>query len=556
MPISSRNRDQFRFTPTSPRLLIMGELALQTGVMVTPRLRLERLLGEGGMGSVWIAEHLGLGTRVAVKFISSELAAQHPELSERFVQEAAAAAKISSPHVVRTFDFGSMSDGTPYLVMELLEGESLEERLGRSGPLSPQDAVVVTKQVANALDEAHRLGIVHRDIKPANIFLMRSGRDLFAKVLDFGIAKDVESADPSNITKTGVMLGTPTYMSPEQLMSAKGVTFQADLWALAVTLYEMLTGVAPFGGETVPSLIVAIYSGQFAPPSSRKPLGNPGRIDGFFAQAFAKEPQQRFASALTLSDAFTDACLGVGSSNDAPESGVTVFGTPLGAPVSTSGSANLTTGGGTSTSVGIEAIPTLRSGARPHAQSRANLPLWIGGILTGVLSISVAAYFVMRGHGSGEPTPFTVSSFSLPQTPSSNTRIVPTAPTSDVSNAPVVQAIVSSSTSPLDPPASAVAAPTCSPCTSQEDFDSATKKHSKCCPVIGCKADADCHGARVCCKIPDGQLCADESRCKGVNRVQSGDSDSAKDQRCKHVCPGNPVELTHCYCVCMGQCPE
>jgi serine/threonine protein kinase len=285
-------------------------MSLGPGTMVTERIRLDRLLGEGGMGSVWIAEHLTLGTRVAVKFISAELAMQHPELKERFLREAGASAKIASPHVARTFDFGSMSDGTPFLVMELLEGESLSERLHREGALPPMDAAAVISQVAKALSEAHRVGVIHRDIKPGNIFLTRAGRDLFAKVLDFGIAKDVEMVTSSS-TKTGLMLGTPQYMSPEQLMSAKGVDRHADLWALSVTAYESLVGSPPFVGETVPHLIVSIHGSKFMSPSSlrRAPVvADSAALDAFFARAFASDKDRRFASALELADAFTVAC--------------------------------------------------------------------------------------------------------------------------------------------------------------------------------------------------------------------------------------------------------
>jgi serine/threonine-protein kinase len=260
------------------------------------------------MGSVWVAEHLGLGTQVAVKFVSEELAAAQPQFRARFALEAAVSAKLASPHVVRTLDFGAMDDGTQFLVMELLQGETLEERMARAGPLSPDEAITVTRQVANALDEAHGLGTVHRDIKPANVFLSRAGRDLFAKVLDFGIAKVMDPGGAAGITQTGAMLGTPAYMCPEILMSARRATAQADLWALAVTAYEMLTGVQPFRGATVPSVVVAIHDGKFAPPSSVRPdvIGAP--VDAFFARAFAREASARFPSALALADAFEEAC--------------------------------------------------------------------------------------------------------------------------------------------------------------------------------------------------------------------------------------------------------
>jgi len=273
------------------------------------------------MGAVWVAGHLTLGARVAVKFMSAELSMKHPELHARFLREAAAAAKITSPHVVRTFDFGAMADGTPFLVMELLEGESLADRLRRHGALPPSEVVLVVSQVAKALSEAHQLGVVHRDIKPPNVFLIQSGRELFAKVLDFGIAKDTDSAG-GNATKTGFALGTPQYMSPEQLMSAKGVDLQADLWALAVMAYELLTGAPPFVGETIPHLILSIHTRQFQVPSSARhpPLvTDASALDRFFARAFAADMAARFSSAQDLADALADAC---GAHAEAPASRV------------------------------------------------------------------------------------------------------------------------------------------------------------------------------------------------------------------------------------------
>jgi len=313
-------------------------MGLSAGTMVTDRIRLERLLGEGGMGSVWVAEHLTLGAKVAVKFVSPELSTKHPELHARFLREAAAAAKINSPHVVRTFDFGAMPDGTPFLVMELLEGESLADRLQREKALPPQETALVIGQVAKALSEAHRLGVVHRDIKPGNIFLTRSGRDLFAKVLDFGIAKDTAENTQSSSTKTGFALGTPQYMSPEQLMSAKGVDLQADLWALAVTAYETVTGTPPFRGETVPHLIVSIHAQKFEAPSSLHlppVVPDMAALDRFFARAFATDKDKRFRSALELADALAIACSDPSSAPASTAAARTVYGAPVGEPIAT-----------------------------------------------------------------------------------------------------------------------------------------------------------------------------------------------------------------------------
>ncbi|MEM9696958.1 MAG: serine/threonine-protein kinase, partial [Myxococcota bacterium] len=158
------------------------------GLLVTANLKLERLLGEGGMGSVWVAHHAGLGTKVAVKFIATDIAKRRPELVERFRNEGGIAAKLRSPHVVQVFDHGFTEDGTPYLAMELLEGEALDARLKRE-PLSLREIALIVSQTCQVLGRAHKRGVVHRDIKPGNIFLEDSEYDIFIKVLDFGIAK-------------------------------------------------------------------------------------------------------------------------------------------------------------------------------------------------------------------------------------------------------------------------------------------------------------------------------------------------------------------------------
>ncbi len=282
---------------------------LAPGTVVTDRVKLLRPLAEGGMGSVWVAEHTGLGTEVAVKFITDVLPRRNPELSARFRREAQAAAKLQSPYVVSTFDHGVMEDGTPFIVMELLCGESLADRIARPpGLLSPAELQPLLVQVASALDAAHAIGIVHRDLKPANIFLNRSGREIFAKVLDFGIAKQADACGSAAApaTRTGVIMGTPQYMSPEQLMSAKDADLQADLWALAVVAYQALTGLLPFEGETLAALAVAITTGDFPPPSSTRGAALLA-LDPWFARALARCPADRFASAGEMAAAFAAA---------------------------------------------------------------------------------------------------------------------------------------------------------------------------------------------------------------------------------------------------------
>ncbi len=272
---------------------------LSAGAMVTANVRLVRPLGEGGMGSVWVGFHEGLGTEVAVKFISAELLKADPNVVARFSREAAAAARIKNPHVVQMLDHGVSAEGIPYIIMELMEGESLGDRLLRCGPIAGAELARILRQVGKALDHAHSLDIVHRDIKPDNIFLQRFHEDEVVKVLDFGIAKQHGIGHYDAATHTSALLGTPAYMSPEQVVAAKDVDNQADLWAMAVVAYEALTERLPFDADTLGGLIVAITTVNFAPVSTHAALPE---LDRWFARAFDLDADNRFRSARELVD--------------------------------------------------------------------------------------------------------------------------------------------------------------------------------------------------------------------------------------------------------------
>jgi eukaryotic-like serine/threonine-protein kinase len=274
-----------------------GDQAMQAGQFVTPTIRLERPLGEGAMGCVWVAEHLTLGTPVAVKLMARDYV-QHPELAARFRQEAQAAARLRSPHVTQVLDYGVTPDGEPYIIMELLEGETLGKRLQRLGQLPIEQVVRIVEQTARALSRAHQLGIVHRDIKPDNLFLVDEEEDPFVKVLDFGIAKQMQ-ADAVGMTSPGAVLGTPLYMSPEQLSSPKHIDHRADLWALAVVAYQALTARLPFGGDTLLALVRSISAGNFTMPSALRPE-LPATIDAWMVRALQCDAAARFESAAQL----------------------------------------------------------------------------------------------------------------------------------------------------------------------------------------------------------------------------------------------------------------
>ncbi len=266
---------------------------MQPGQPVTPSIRLVRVLDQGSMGSVWVATHAGLGTEVAVKFMSPEVA-KNPTLVARFSREAHAAAQLKSPHVVQILDHGITPDGVPYIAMELLEGESLQKRLKRDGCLAPALTAQIITQTCKALTRAHQAGIVHRDIKPANIFLTDTDGDLFVKLLDFGVAKQTD-ADFS-VTRTNEKVGTPFYMCPEQLISAKHVDFRADIYSIGIVAYHALMGQVPYKAGNFADLCIAVSRGVYPLPSQTRP-DLPAALDAWFLRALARKPEARFESA-------------------------------------------------------------------------------------------------------------------------------------------------------------------------------------------------------------------------------------------------------------------
>jgi len=277
--------------------------------LVAGKYRLTRLLGRGGMGTVWEGVHEHLGTRVAVKFIDSEHAASD-DVRQRFVNEARAAARLRSKHVVQIYDQGVGDDGRPYIVMEFLAGEPLDHRLDREGRLAPEETARIALHVCRALARAHESGVVHRDLKPENVFLVRDEEDHMdiAKVVDFGIAKFTDpSTSGSSSTRTGAVLGTPQYMSPEQARGLRSVDHRTDLWALGVIVYRSLTGTLPFKGEAVGDLLVNICTGDVPVPSSIVADVPPG-FDAWVRRALSREPGERFQSAAELSDALAEVC--------------------------------------------------------------------------------------------------------------------------------------------------------------------------------------------------------------------------------------------------------
>jgi eukaryotic-like serine/threonine-protein kinase len=293
----------------------MRDMIIAHDTILGDKYRLVRQLDEGAMGSVWMAEHVSLRSPVAIKLIAREMA-ETDDGVQRFFREARTAAALRNPHVVQILDYG-VEQSVPYIVMELLEGEPLSERLKRLGRLSLRETEYVLRHVSRALGRAHDAGIVHRDLKPANVFIVANEEEELIKLLDFGIAKarvDVLTASMANNTRTGVFLGTPFNMSPEQVEGSKSLDYRADIWSLGVLAYECLLGALPFSGDTFGSLVLSICSRPLPIPSEQGPV--PGGFDAWFARACARDPGQRFSSAREAASELrrlTDAALGSGS---------------------------------------------------------------------------------------------------------------------------------------------------------------------------------------------------------------------------------------------------
>lgn len=324
------------------------------GVIITGKYCLERPLASGGMGSVWVARHVELGRPSAIKFISPELASSG-DGRMRFDREAKAAALIQSPYVVSVQDYG-VDDDLPYIVMELMRGEDLEERLRRRRRIPLHEASALLAQIAKGLRCAHEMGIIHRDLKPRNLFIAQNDDEEVVKILDFGIAKSVSQILATEATTTGNVMGSPLYMSPEQIRGAKDIDLRTDLWSLGVVLFQMLTATLPFHGEVVGDIIGKILADPI-PVATRLAPDLPLAIDDFFARALARDRAHRFQSAREMADALAD----IARSSQAPRLSVssTVRMSPLSAATILKSSSDQTLEGDAHPTGALAAMPTV-----------------------------------------------------------------------------------------------------------------------------------------------------------------------------------------------------
>ncbi len=385
-------------------------LELLPGLQVADRFRLERELGRGGMGSVWLARHTGLDILCAIKFIDQQ-GRDSTELRARFEREARSAAQLKSPHVVQILDYGVWQEH-PYIAMEYLEGEDLAARLDTAWVLTPEQTCQIIGQVAKALMKAHAAGIVHRDLKPENVFLVRDGDEEVAKVLDFGIAKSSSMAMVDTGTKTGSLLGTPYYMSPEQARGVKSIDHRSDLWSLAVMVYQCVTGQLPFESEGLGDVLAKIMYEPLPVPSEVKP-DVPKAFDVWWKRASSRKAEERFQSAKELSE---ELAIALGVAGAAPGFEQTSWGTIRTSLVESDSALSL------SGTVRVNATATARSGAEhgPTPAGDTASPLittvsgsnppprtnfrFVAAVGVAALAMLVLGIIALTGSGSAPPS--------------------------------------------------------------------------------------------------------------------------------------------------------
>ena len=285
--------------PTLPR-----EEDVKVGDILAGKYRAERVMGAGGMGVVVEVTHVESGGVFALKYLRPSVA-RDPSAAARFLREAKAGGRIRNPHVVAISDVGELSSGSPFLVMEYLEGTSLDKRLVAGTRLPLSEACDLAMQVAEGLAAAHAMGVIHRDIKPANLFLTLGpdGAEVL-KIVDFGISKILDPDSPSaqHLTRTQTSIGSPLYMSPEQMRSARTADFRTDQWSLGVVLYRMATGHLPFDGQSLPRLCVQVLEASFMPAAMRCP-DLPTEFAAAVERCLRRLPNERYADMAELADA-------------------------------------------------------------------------------------------------------------------------------------------------------------------------------------------------------------------------------------------------------------
>ena len=342
---------------------------LTPGTMLLDKYRVESVLGKGGMGIVVRAYHPGLDERVAIKILRDDV--EDPEAARRFLREAQATVRLKSEHVARVSDVGTTAEGMSYMVMELLEGGDIGQML-ETRRFDPPDAVTLVLQALVALAEAHALGIVHRDIKPANLFVILRDELPHVKVLDFGISKVAAGMDGIALTQTQSMLGTPAYMSPEQMRSARTVDLRSDLWSIGTVLYEMIEGELPFTAESFSEMVVKVSVDEPTPPVVMEPA-----LAAIVMRCLEKSADARYATTLDLAQALAPFARDAGAARTAIGAIARYTGALVGP---------------------LRPVSTQAYASRPASEAAAN-PRWVlrGAVAAALLGAGILAIALVGG---------------------------------------------------------------------------------------------------------------------------------------------------------------
>jgi serine/threonine protein kinase len=424
---------------------------LPEGTLVAGKLRVVRLLGMGGMGAVYEVEHQLTKHRRALKLLHPEMLA-HPVVVARFLREASAAGRIGNPHVVETFDAGTLESGEPYLVMELLQGKTLAAKLDKHRRLKLGEIVDVIGQACGGVAAAHAAGIVHRDLKPDNMFLVERDGKPFVKILDFGISKfDKELTGTHGDTKEGTALGTPYYMSPEQVSGDKELDARTDIYALGVILYECASGRRPFVADALPKLSVLIHEGNAEPLDALRPDLPAGFVE-VVKRAMAKDPDERFPSVRELAAALVPFG-GVALDETIPEPtrGVSPSEPPR---------------------VEAKAASVAGSAMSIADEKRSRSRVVLAGVLGGAMIVGAALFAAVRLNG-GAPAAQSTPAVAQPSMPSAPSPItLAPAPSTSASTSPSTSPSASASTEP----SARLGAPAIKPGTAASTTPAASKR--------------------------------------------------------------------------------
>ncbi len=414
-----------------------GSSPVKEGDVLAGKYRVERVLGVGGMGIVVAARHEQLDQPVAIKFVRDD-ALGNEEAVARFLREARAAVKLRSEHAAKVLDVGTLESGAPYMVMEYLEGSDLGAVLVERGPLPVEVVAEYVVQACEAVAEAHAAGIVHRDLKPQNLFLaVTVGGGARVKVLDFGVSKTLATSGGGGLTQTRSMLGSPLYMSPEQMRSSRDVDARSDVWALGVVLYELLTKRWPFEAETMPELVLKVVTEPAQPLRGHRPDVPQAMID-IIDRCLQRDPAARYANAAELALALEPLA--------PPESRVTVERARM--AMGNTGRGRMTS----SPQLAVAETPPARPALTPAAwgsgkgtlvspEPRRGNGAWIGGGIA-VAAVVAGAVFLLRSHDAppapAAPSPTAAAILAPP--------VAPTVPAASVTSLPAPSDVAATAT--------------------------------------------------------------------------------------------------------------